>query len=72
MKKNVGTLDKIVRIIIALIATYFAYTKDFSDAPWQGYLLWAVAIILLLTALTGSCPCYSLTGRSTCKVDYKK
>jgi len=72
MKKNVGKLDKIVRIIIALIATYFAYTKDFSDTPWQGYLLWVIAFVLLITALTGSCPCYSMLGKSTCEVDYKK
>ncbi len=72
MKKNVGTIDKLVRIIVALIATYFAYTGDFSAEPWQGYVLWAVAFIMLLTALTGSCPCYSLTGKSTCKVNYKE
>lgn len=71
MKKNVGNIDKIVRIIIALIATYFAYTGEFS-AAWQGYALWAVAIIMLGTALTSKCPIFSIFGINTCKVDLKE
>lgn len=71
MKKNVGNADKLVRIILALVATYFAYTKVF-DPVWITYVLYAVAIILLLTVLTGSCPCYSILGTSTCKVDLEK
>jgi hypothetical protein len=67
MKKNVGSTDKIVRIILALIATYFAYTGEFS-AVWQGYALWAVAVILLVTALTSKCPIFSIFGINTCKV----
>ena len=67
MKKNVGSTDKIVRIIIALVATYFAYTGEFG-AAWQGYVLWAVAIIMLVTALTSRCPLFSIFGINTCKV----
>ncbi len=71
MKKNVGNADKLLRVIIALVATYFAYTKAF-DPSWITYVLYAVAIILLFTVLTGSCPCYSMLGKSTCKVDLEK
>ncbi|MCF6297894.1 MAG: DUF2892 domain-containing protein [Flavobacteriaceae bacterium] len=67
MKKNVGNIDKVVRVIIAFVASYFAYTASF-EAAWMEYALWAVAIIMLLTTLIGSCPIYSLLGQNTCKV----
>ncbi len=67
MKKNVGNADKAVRIILALVATYFAYTGEF-EAVWITYVLYGVAIVMLLTSLMGSCPCYSIFGMSTCKV----
>jgi hypothetical protein len=69
MKKNVGNSDKIVRVILALVAAYFAYTKVF-DPSWITYVLYGVSILLLFTVLMSSCPCYSVFGKSTCKVDY--
>ena len=68
MTKNVGNLDKIIRIVLALVATYFAYTNYFELA-WAEYVLWAVAIILLLTALTSKCPLFSLFGINSCKIE---
>lgn len=67
MKKNVGNLDKIIRIVLAIVVTYFAYTVEFS-AAWQTYALWAIAIVLLLTALTNRCPLFSIIGINSCKV----
>lgn len=67
MTKNVGNTDKLVRIVLALIATYFAYTKEF-DPTWINYVLWAVAIVLLVTALISRCPLFSIFGINTCKV----
>ena len=71
MKKNVGNIDKVIRVIIALVAAYFAYKGGFASA-WVEYVLWAVAIIMLLTTLMGSCPIYSVFGKSTCKVKEQK
>lgn len=68
MKKNVGSVDKIVRIIIAIVAGYFAYSGGFESA-WMSYALYAVAGIMLLTTLLGSCPIYSILGQSTCKIE---
>lgn len=67
MTKNVGNIDKVIRIILALVATYFAYTKEF-DSAWISYVLWGVAIILLLTAFTSRCPLFSIFGINSCKV----
>ena len=67
MTKNVGNVDKVIRMILALAAAYFAYAKEF-DSAWMSYVLWAVAIILLLTTLTSRCPLFSVFGISSCKV----
>jgi uncharacterized membrane protein YtjA (UPF0391 family) len=66
MKKNVGSIDKIVRIIIAIAAGYFAY-KGVFEAAWVSYVLYAVAAIMLLTTLMGSCPIYSILGMKSNK-----
>ena len=66
MKKNVGSIDKIVRIIIAVIAGYFAKTGVF-EASWMQYALYAVSAIMILTAVVGTCPIYSVLGMKTNK-----
>ncbi len=66
MKKNVGSIDKIVRIVIAIVAAYFANQGNF-ESSWISIALYAVAIIMLVTSLMGSCPIYSLTGLKTKK-----
>jgi uncharacterized membrane protein YtjA (UPF0391 family) len=71
MNKNVGNMDKIIRIILALIAAYFAYSLEFETA-WTSYALYTVSIVLLLTSLLGTCGLYYLIGKSTCAVDLDK
>lgn len=59
MKKNVGSADKIIRIVIGVaIAAVGIYYQS-----WWGL----VAIIPLATAFFGCCGLYSLFGISTCK-----
>ncbi len=65
MKKNVGSIDKVIRLIIAIVAIYFAYAGGL-EAAWAG-VLYAVGAILLFTILTGSCPLYSIVGANTSK-----
>jgi len=66
MKKNVGSIDKIIRLIIAIVAVYASYTGMVAS-PWN-YVLYAVAVIMLVTALSGSCPIFSIFGVSSSKV----
>jgi len=65
MKKNVGSIDKVVRLLIAVVAVWAAYTGQVAS-PWD-YVLYAVAAIMLLTTLMGSCPLYSIIGAKTSK-----
>ncbi len=66
LKKNVGTIDRVVRAIIGivLIALYFVY----PDMAYKWVSL-IVGLILLFTAIVSSCPLYSILGIKTCKTD---
>jgi len=65
MKKNVGSIDKVVRFLIAAVAIWAAYTHQVAS-PWD-YVLYAVAAIMILTALVGTCPIWLATGMNTLK-----
>ncbi len=66
MKKNVGSIDKIIRLIIAAVAIYAAYTGMVASP--LNYVLYAVAAIMVGTALMGSCPLFSIFGIRSNKV----
>lgn len=61
MKKNVGSLDRSLRIVIGLGLIALAVTGP--RAPWG----W-IGLVPLLTAAAGRCPLYTLLGKSTCHV----
>lgn len=59
--KNVGGIDKIVRIVVgALLVLAFFLT----DGPYSW--LYLLGIIPLVTGLLGTCPLYSIFGMNTC------
>ncbi len=60
MEKNIGTIDKVVRILVglALIALVFVGPQT----PWG----W-IGVPVILIALVGWCPLYKLVGFSSCK-----
>lgn len=64
LKKNVGTIDRALRVVLglALLAAWFIY----PEAPYRWAFL--IGIVPLLTALVASCPLYSILGISTCPV----
>jgi hypothetical protein len=63
MSVNVGTLDRIARIVlgIALIAFALGYVAPGTGWNWVGW----IGVLPILTALFGTCPAYSLFGLST-------
>lgn len=66
MKKNVGTTDRVVRIVAAIIIAvmYFTHIIDGTLA----IVLGAVAIILLATSFISFCPLYKILGINSCKI----
>jgi sulfite exporter TauE/SafE len=63
MTANVGTFDRIARIVvgIALIAFALGYIAPGTSWSWVGW----IGVVPILTALFGTCPAYSLFGMST-------
>ncbi len=65
MKKNVGTLDTVIRTIMAVVAFYIAYLPEVNP-PWN-YVLYAIGSIFIVTGVLGKCPIYSVLGINSCK-----
>jgi len=62
MTKNVGTIDRILRIVVglALIAGFFINSG--GSYSW----LYLIGVVPLATGLMGSCLLYNVFGISTC------
>ncbi len=60
-----GTMDKGIRIVIAIAIALLWYFNVISGT--LAYVLIAFAIIFLLTSLISYCPLYSPLGINTCK-----
>jgi len=69
MKKNMGSADKIIRIIIA-IAVFILYFSGTTTGTF-GILLMAFAVIFVLTSFIGTCPLYLPLGLSTLRKKLK-
>lgn len=63
MQKNVGSADRIVRIVLGLGLLSLLFLLE---APMK--YLGLIGIVPLLTSLTGWCPLYTLLGMNTCRV----
>lgn len=65
MQKNMGTVDKIIRIIIALIIGVLYYLNIIQGTI--GIVLLVFAGIFILTSVLSFCPLYLPLGISTLK-----
>jgi hypothetical protein len=65
MKANMGSTDKIIRIILALVFVVLFF-MNVVTAP-MSYILLALAGVFVLTSLVSFCPMYPLFGINTCK-----
>ncbi len=65
MKSNMGSTDKIVRIIIAIVVAALYYTGTISGTV--AIVLAVLAAVFVLTSLVGFCPLYLPFGLSSKK-----
>lgn len=65
MKKNMGSADKISRIIAAIAIGVLYFTNAIEGTA--AIVLGALAIVFLLTSFISFCPLYSPFGINTCK-----
>jgi hypothetical protein len=66
MTRNEGNTDRVVRLVVGVVATGAAFAVGAGSA--LGIALLVVAAIMVVTAATGFCPLYRIFGFSTCPV----
>ncbi len=60
MNKNIGTVDKSLRILVGLLLIALVFVGPQTIWGWFG-------VPIILIALFGWCPLYKVLGISTCK-----
>lgn len=70
MKKNMGSADRIIRVIIAAIVGVLYFTGTITGT--LGIVLLILAGVFVLTSLISFCPLYAPFGIRTCPLKEKK
>ena len=63
MEKNVGTIDRIVRIVVGIVLLYVAYAGIISGIP--RYIVGLLGLIMLAAAALSYCPLYPVLKINT-------
>jgi hypothetical protein len=63
MTVNVGTIDRIIRIVAGVGLIAFAIPVGFPATGWN-WVGW-IGIVPIITAVAGYCPAYSVLGFSS-------
>jgi len=63
-KHNVGTVDRVIRVCIAVLCGYLVFSNAVSGV-WA-VILGIVALVMIFTAITAFCYPYKLLGINTC------
>ena len=64
MKKNMGSPDRVIRIIAAIVFAILYFTGT-VPGTW-GVVLLILGVVFVLTSLVGFCPVYAIFGMDTC------
>ena len=65
MKKNAGSIDRVIRVVVGLALIGMTLTGAIGVWGWIG-------IVPIATAAMGFCPLYTLLGMNTCPMETKK
>ncbi len=63
MTRNEGTIDRLARGVVAIIALTLAFAMGIGSVV--GVIVALVAVVMAVTAVVGFCPLYRLIGIST-------
>jgi len=66
MKKNMGSIDKNLRIVIAVLVGVLYFTNVISGT--LALVLGVLAVVFLLTSFLSFCPLYAIFNINTCKI----
>jgi hypothetical protein len=64
MKPNMGSADRLIRILVAVVLSVLFFTGTISGTT--GALLIIAGGVFLATSFLGFCPMYTIFGISTC------
>ena len=71
MIKNVGSTDRLIRLIVGVILLIIAVPSlagmAFVGLGGWAWLVGLVGVVLVATGLLNFCPAYQLIGANTCK-----
>ena len=65
MKQNMGSIDRGIRIVLAVVVAILFFTNVISGTV--AIVLGVIAVAFLVTGLIGTCPAYCPIGLSTKK-----
>ncbi|MBK9389519.1 MAG: DUF2892 domain-containing protein [Bacteroidetes bacterium] len=65
MKKNMGTIDKVIRILVAVVVVVLWLTNVISGT--LAIILLALSAVFIVTSFLSFCPLYIPLGLSTRK-----
>jgi hypothetical protein len=65
MKKNMGTVDKVIRILVAVVVVTLYFANVISGT--LGLILLALSAVFVVTSIFSICPLYMPFGLSTRK-----
>jgi len=68
MKKNIGTIDKILRVVIAIVIAVLYY-MDLIVSDTLSAIVLFLAAVLLITSLLNFCPIYFILRINSCRRD---
>jgi len=63
MTKNMGWIDRIIRVVLAVVVAVLYFTGSISGAA--AVILGILAVIFLITGVVGLCPLYLPFGIKT-------
>jgi hypothetical protein len=67
MKKNMGNIDRAIRVLIALVVTGLFFGNIISGVV--AYVLLGLSVVFVATSLISFCPLYTLFGLSSCPAE---
>ena len=65
MAKNLGTIDRIIRVFLALIVAVLLFAGVFTGTT--AIVLGIIGLALVVTSFVSFCPLYKLLGFATIK-----
>jgi hypothetical protein len=69
MKKNVNSIDKVIRVLLAVVLGILIFTNQITGI--LAIIFGVLAVVLLLTSFLSFCPIYAMLNLSTLKKSEK-